>query len=61
MVAAIKDYKMILIMPENLSQERRDAMVAYLFGEFILRKLLGLSFATFFCIGFKGLFSTPML
>ncbi len=29
MVAAIKDYKMILIMPENLSQERRDAMVAY--------------------------------
>jgi hypothetical protein len=25
----IKDYKMILIMPENLSQERRDAMVAY--------------------------------
>jgi cysteine synthase len=29
MVAAIKDYKMILIMPENLSQERRDAMAAY--------------------------------
>jgi hypothetical protein len=29
MVAAIKGYKMILIMPENLSQERRDAMVAY--------------------------------
>jgi cysteine synthase B len=28
MVAAIKGYKMILIMPENLSQERRDAMVA---------------------------------
>jgi hypothetical protein len=26
-----------------------------LFGEFILRKLLGLSFATFFFIGFKGL------
>jgi cysteine synthase B len=25
MVAAIKDYKMILIMPENLSQERREA------------------------------------
>ncbi len=23
MVAAIKDYKMVLIMPENLSQERR--------------------------------------
>jgi cysteine synthase B len=29
MVAAIKGYKMILIMPENLSQERRDAMTAY--------------------------------
>ncbi len=29
MVAAIKGYKMILIMPENLSQERRDAMGAY--------------------------------
>ncbi|MDB2590297.1 cysteine synthase CysM [Candidatus Thioglobus sp.] len=29
MVAAIKGYKMILIMPENLSQERRDAMMAY--------------------------------
>ncbi|MBE8189586.1 MAG: cysteine synthase CysM [Candidatus Thioglobus sp.] len=29
MVAAIKSYKMILIMPENLSQERRDAMAAY--------------------------------
>jgi cysteine synthase B len=29
MVAAIKGYKMILIMPENLSQERRDAMAAY--------------------------------
>lgn len=29
MVAAIKGYKMILIMPDNLSQERRDAMGAY--------------------------------
>ena len=29
MVAAIKGYKMILIMQENLSQERRDAMTAY--------------------------------
>ncbi|MBA5248969.1 MAG: cysteine synthase CysM [Gammaproteobacteria bacterium] len=29
MVAAIKGYKMVLIMPENLSQERRDAMTAY--------------------------------
>lgn len=29
MVAAIKGYKMKLIMPENLSQERRDAMTAY--------------------------------
>ena len=29
MVAAIKGYKLILIMPENLSQERRDAMAAY--------------------------------
>jgi len=29
MVAAIKGYKLLLIMPENLSQERRDAMAAY--------------------------------
>ncbi|KAA0450945.1 MAG: pyridoxal-phosphate dependent enzyme, partial [Candidatus Thioglobus sp.] len=29
MVAAIMGYKMILIMPDNLSQERRDAMTAY--------------------------------
>ncbi|BBB22902.1 cysteine synthase B [Abyssogena phaseoliformis symbiont OG214] len=29
MVAAIKGYKMILIMPNHLSQERRDAMSAY--------------------------------
>ena len=29
MVAAIKGYKMTLIMQENLSQERKDAMTAY--------------------------------
>ncbi len=29
MVSAICGYKMILIMPDNLSQERRDAMLAY--------------------------------
>ncbi|NYT52002.1 MAG: cysteine synthase CysM [Candidatus Vesicomyosocius endoextente] len=29
MIAAIKRYKMILIMPDYLSQERRDAMSAY--------------------------------
>ena len=29
MVSAIKGYNMILIMPDNLSQERRDAMGAY--------------------------------
>ncbi|MDG2353322.1 MAG: cysteine synthase CysM [Gammaproteobacteria bacterium] len=29
MVAAIKGYTMVLIMPDNLSQERRDAMAAY--------------------------------
>ncbi len=29
MVAAIKSYKIILIMPDYLSQERRDAMSAY--------------------------------
>jgi len=29
MVAAIKGYKMLLIMPDNLSQERKDAMTAY--------------------------------
>lgn len=29
MVAAIKGYRMTLIMPDNLSQERRDAMKAY--------------------------------
>lgn len=29
MVAAIKGYKIVLIMPNNLSQERRDAMAAY--------------------------------
>ena len=29
MIAAIKGYQMILVMQENLSQERRDAMTAY--------------------------------
>lgn len=29
MVAAIKGYKLILIMPESASQERRDSMAAY--------------------------------
>ena len=29
MVAAIKGYKMILVMQENLSKERKDAMTAY--------------------------------
>ncbi len=29
MVAAIKGYRMILIMPDNQTQERRDAMAAY--------------------------------
>ncbi len=29
MMAAIKGYRMVLIMPDNLSQERRDAMAAY--------------------------------
>lgn len=29
MVAAIKGYNMLLIMPDNLSYERRDAMTAY--------------------------------
>ena len=29
MAAAIKGYKMTLVMPENLSQERKDAMRAY--------------------------------
>ena len=29
MIAAIKGYQMTLIMPTNLSQERRDAMTAY--------------------------------
>jgi len=29
MVSAIKGYKMILVMQENLSQERKDAMTAY--------------------------------
>ena len=29
MVAAIRGYKLLLVMPENLSQERKDAMTAY--------------------------------
>jgi len=29
MIAAIKGYNMVLVMQENLSQERRDAMTAY--------------------------------
>ncbi len=29
MVAAMRGYKMILLMPENLSEERRQAMAAY--------------------------------
>ena len=29
MIAAIRGYKMVLVMQENLSQERRDAMPAY--------------------------------
>lgn len=29
MVAAIKGYKMVLIMPDNLSVERRSAMLSY--------------------------------
>ena len=29
MVAAIKGYKMILVMPENSSQERKDSMASY--------------------------------
>ena len=35
MIAAIKGYRMVLVMQENLSQERRDAMTAY-GAEFIL-------------------------
>lgn len=29
MVAAMRGYKMVLIMPDNMSQERKDAMLAY--------------------------------
>jgi S-sulfo-L-cysteine synthase (O-acetyl-L-serine-dependent) len=29
MVAAIKGYKMILVMPDHMTQERKDAMIAY--------------------------------
>ena len=42
MVAAIKGYKMILIMQENLSQERKDAMTAYGAKLIIVTKELGM-------------------
>ena len=42
MVAAIKGYKMILIMQENLSQERRDAMTAYGAELILVTKELGM-------------------
>ena len=42
MVAAIKGYKMILIMQENLSQERKDAMTAYGAELIIVTKELGM-------------------
>jgi len=42
MVAAIKDYKMILIMQENLSQERKDAMTAYGAELILVSKELGM-------------------
>ena len=42
MVAAIKGYKMILIMQENLSQERRDAMTAYGAELILVTKKLGM-------------------
>jgi cysteine synthase B len=29
MAAAMKGYKMVLIMPDHMSQERKDAMAAY--------------------------------
>ena len=42
MVAAIKGYKMTLIMQENLSQERRDAMTAYGAKLILVSKELGM-------------------
>ncbi|MDB9975850.1 cysteine synthase CysM [Candidatus Thioglobus sp.] len=42
MVAAIKGYKMVLIMQENLSQERRDAMTAYGAELILVTKELGM-------------------
>ena len=42
MVAAIKGYKMTLIMQENLSQERKDAMTAYGAELIIVSKKLGM-------------------
>ena len=42
MVAAIKGYKMILVMQENLSQERRDAMTAYGAELILVSKELGM-------------------
>ena len=42
MVAAIKGYKMILVMQENLSQERKDAMTAYGAELILVSKELGM-------------------
>ena len=42
MVAAIKGYKMTLIMQENLSQERKDAMTAYGAELILVSKELGM-------------------
>ncbi len=42
MVAAIKGYKMTLIMQENLSQERKDAMTAYGAKLILVSKELGM-------------------
>jgi cysteine synthase B len=42
MVAAIKGYKIILVMQENLSQERRDAMTAYGAELILVSKELGM-------------------
>jgi cysteine synthase B len=42
MVAAIKGYKMILVMQENLSQERRDAMTSYGAELILVSKELGM-------------------